>query len=79
MFEQDPVKLTKYDIFHHFQIVVFCTITVIVSFFVKNHDIHVDIPKTNDIAWRNWTNESAPTALYTGLSSETFKSNVDSK
>ncbi|RUS76310.1 hypothetical protein EGW08_015934 [Elysia chlorotica] len=60
-------------------VVIFCTITVIISFFVKNKEIHVDIPKTNDIVWRNWTNETSdPTALYTGLSGKTFRDNIDS-
>ncbi|GFR62416.1 solute carrier family 12 member 9 [Elysia marginata] len=62
-------------------VVVFCTITVIISFFVKSHEILVDIPKTNDIAWslKNGTNDSvSPTGLYTGLSGKTFRDNIDS-
>ncbi|GFN85558.1 solute carrier family 12 member 9 [Plakobranchus ocellatus] len=60
-------------------VVVFCTITVIISFFVKSNRIDVDIPKTNDIAWANKTgNISDPTAVYTGLSGKTFRDNIDS-
>ncbi|CAG5136766.1 unnamed protein product, partial [Candidula unifasciata] len=55
-------------------VVVLVTLSTFVSFFVKNYQIEVALPKTNHYAWGNRTD--APTGNYTGLRAETFRENL---
>lgn len=55
-------------------IVFFCTLTVIISFFVK-HPLPVEIPHRNTLVYPS-TNISTKTGNYTGLSATTFQKNL---
>lgn len=61
-----------------FQIVVFCTMTVIVSFFITNEKcIDYAHPSLENIQSPNKThNVTTPCGYFTGFSSSTFKSNT---
>ncbi|XP_005097586.1 solute carrier family 12 member 9 [Aplysia californica] len=60
-------------------IVVVCTLSVMISVFVKSGDVDVEIPKTNDIAWFNKSDDANITGLYTGLNGTTFRENLHSE
>uniref|UniRef100_A0A0B7B898 Solute carrier family 12 member 9 n=1 Tax=Arion vulgaris TaxID=1028688 RepID=A0A0B7B898_9EUPU len=60
-------------------LVVIATLSVFISAFVNSDNIEVEIPKTNDYAYRHVNetgNDTKVYGLYTGLSAKTFRDNL---